>query len=87
MRTPGWDCYCPNGHQLWTSWLGTSGCLHEDCEYRRKQEPGVEVCHDPHEKLPPCGHRTYVGWGPKIGCRTEGCKYYLPGIDVTKERT
>jgi hypothetical protein len=82
----GWDCYCPRGHQLWTSWLGTTGCLAPDCEHRRVTEPGEEIALARHDPPRPCGHPAYVGWGPRYGCRIEGCEHYLPGVDVTKEK-
>lgn len=79
--------HCPNGHQLWESWLGTSGCLQDGCEHRRTQEPGQEVVLDRFAPPRPCGHPAYLGWGPASGCRTEGCEHYLPGIDVTDKRS
>lgn len=77
---------CPNGHQLWESWTGTTGCLQKDCEHQRTTEPQEEVVRDPHGKLPPCGHPVYVGWGSRRGCRMDGCQHYLTGPDVTETR-
>lgn len=76
--------HCPNGHQLWTSWLGTTGCLEDGCEHRRRQEPSQEVVRDRHSPVRSCGHPAYLGWGPVLGCRTEGCENYLTGVDVTR---
>lgn len=77
--------HCPNGHQFWTSWLGTTGCLEDDCEHRRTQDPSQEICRDPSVPPRPCGHPSYVGWGPVYGCRSEGCENYLPGVDITRK--
>lgn len=78
---------CPNRHQLWRSWLGTTGCHANACPYRRATDPQEEIARDPHPAVTPsCGHESYVGWGPVYGCRTEGCEHYLPGVDVTRNR-
>lgn len=76
--------HCPNGHQLWTSWLGFSGCLVPDCEHRRTTEPGEEIILERHKPPAlPCGHPTYLGWNSRRGCRIEGCEHYLTGVDMT----
>lgn len=77
---------CPQGHQLWVSWLGTSGCRVDGCEHRRTQEPSEEIARDRTAVDRPCGHPTYIGWGPRYGCRIDGCENYLPGVDITEKK-
>lgn len=77
--------HCPNGHQLWQSWTGTTGCTHAGCEHERTQHPSEEIVCIPRTSPRSCGHQTYMGWGPVYGCRIDGCPNYLPGIDVSRK--
>ena len=72
---------CRNGHQLWTSWTGSTGCLEDDCPYKRTVEPANEIIPDRHGKrlLCPEGHPSWLGWRRK-GCLDDDCEHRIPDL-------